>query len=580
MGTPKSSYLYKYKIILFFLALVLFIPNKALAEEKIDNFFNNVTVEKDGSITVRENIYYDFGNNQKHGIIRKIPFIKTNEDGKRYKMEIYGISVFDEKNDRINYSINKSKEELELKIGDADTLVSGKKTYLITYKVKGAIAYYTDHDELYWNVTGDKNTISILKSGVSITLPDEAYTFGSVNVVCFTGSQGSKNKDCSTTTLGKEIQITSNIGLNPYEGLTIAVSFPKNIVSIMEPDEVGISNPVILFIRKVFIILLKITLYSGIFWWNVFYPIKVFLKWNKDKRNTNNLQRIVSAWFKSPETLDKRSLTPAETGALVDKNIDHKDITSTIIDLAQRGYLKIKVEGKKNTTIIKNKDYENDSNILEFEKNLMEGIFKKGVLNERHIDDLSTDRSFYTCIEEFKNNIAKRLVKEQLFKDDIKNVDNKFTILGTFAFMSVNIIGGIIFLIFGRKSAQRTPLGIEKYSEGVSLKNFLISQDTQLNFQSDNQMFFEKLLPYATAFGVEKIWAKRFESLNMIKPDWYEGDIVNAGVMTSLSSRMTSKISSNVSMMSSSRSSSGFSSGFSSGGHSGGGGGGGSTGSW
>ena len=54
MGTPISSYVHKYKIILFFLAFVVLIPNKALAEEKIDNFFNNVTVEKDGTITVRE----------------------------------------------------------------------------------------------------------------------------------------------------------------------------------------------------------------------------------------------------------------------------------------------------------------------------------------------------------------------------------------------------------------------------------------------------------------------------------------------------------------------------------------------
>ena len=92
-------------------------------------------------------------------------------------------------------------------------------------------------------------------------------------------------------------------------------------------------------------------------------------------------------------------------------------------------------------------------------------------------------------------------------------------------------------------------------------------------------MMFEKLLPYAVAFGVEEIWANRFKDIALKQPTWYVSS--NNGVFNSivfahaLSSSSTSFAASVMA-----KSSSGFSSGFSGGGFSGGGGGGGGGGSW
>jgi uncharacterized membrane protein len=108
------------------------------------------------------------------------------------------------------------------------------------------------------------------------------------------------------------------------------------------------------------------------------------------------------------------------------------------------------------------------------------------------------------------------------------------------------------------------------------MKNFLNSQERQLNFQGDKQMFFEKLLPFAVAFGVEKAWAKRFEAIDIKNPDWYEGTSsshFNTALFASSLSHSYSSFASSSTPPSSS--SSGFS-----GGSSGGGGGGGGGGSW
>jgi uncharacterized membrane protein len=109
------------------------------------------------------------------------------------------------------------------------------------------------------------------------------------------------------------------------------------------------------------------------------------------------------------------------------------------------------------------------------------------------------------------------------------------------------------------------------------LKNFLSSQEENLDFQAEKQVFFERLLPYATAFGVEKVWAQRFEGLGLTNPDWYEGQF-SPTQMAIMSSILSNSVSGSISAAAP-KSSSGFGSGFS-GGSSGGGGGGGGGGSW
>src|SRR5690606_12075564 len=64
--------------------------------EYISSYTSTIQVQKDGQISVNEEILYDFGTDERHGIFRKIPTDKTNEEGKVYRMDIEDISVDDE----------------------------------------------------------------------------------------------------------------------------------------------------------------------------------------------------------------------------------------------------------------------------------------------------------------------------------------------------------------------------------------------------------------------------------------------------------------------------------------------------
>lgn len=613
-----KSYLKTSIFLLSFLFLTSFTFSNA---ESIKSLNSDVKINKDGTISIIETIDYDFGNNQKHGIFRDIPFIKVNEDGKRYKLKIAIEKVTDSNGSFYNYSTSYVGDNLELKIGDANKLVTGVKTYVLKYNVSGAITYFTDHDELYWNLSGNDWDVPINSYTANIFLPD-GINENDIKYVCYEGPRGSNSQSCSISYSGGLITVSSSRLLSPGEGLTAAVAFPKNIVAFLEPQ-----------VEKTSMFLIFFWLLLGILGllWYLIYPIKIIIEYIRENALIKNNLKIVSAWFEPPQYTDGTVFSPAETGFIVDNKIDHRELTGTIIDLAQRGYLKIKEGKDKHFSFVRQKST-NSPELRNFESQVMKAIFKESSfiagldedtaslldtslskledINDeikiphmldinKHLEnsisdqtqevkdsDLKKSKSLFSRVVKFNNYVESEIVDRGMYEKKPSEISTRYSSLAFMGFLSGNLFLLISALLFGKKSVKRTLIGIEKYSEAKSLLNFLKSQDEQLNFQAKNQMFFEKLLPYAAAFGVEKIWAKRFADLDMVKPDWYEGSsFTNAVFISSLTRNIGGTIvSATSSSMSSNRSSSGFSSGFSgggfSGGSSGGGGGGGGGGSW
>jgi uncharacterized membrane protein len=308
--------------------------------------------------------------------------------------------------------------------------------------------------------------------------------------------------------------------------------------------------------------------------WYIVAPILVIRKWWTSGRDPKPPMGEVSAWFSPPKTQKLRDLTPAETGTLIDEFANLRDIYSTIVDLARRGYLNIIEKTKGVFDFEKQKDSTSDSDVQPFENELLTGIF--GKKKRVALADLDLRLTF----ESVKKQLYESMVTEGLFPENPAKVRTKYYILAFFAFITGNILLGIVAAVFGTFMPRKTEFGAQAAAIARSLKNFLVSQKLPLKFQAEKQMMFEKLLPYAIAFGVEKIWAKRFADLGIRQPSWYvspSGTAFNTIIFANSLGRAAA-VSFAASAMS--KSSSGFSSGFSGGGFSGGGGGGGGGGSW
>ncbi len=558
------------RIFLALLAFLLLFLQPALVRaadfEHIQNYQTNITIHEDGSVGFIEDIHYVF-DLPRHGIFRNIPVIKTNKDGKRYKMTLGDIQVTDGKGQALTVQQSEVGDDVVLKGGDPDTTITGAQRYIISYTVAGAMTYFSGHDELYWNTVGSLWPVPITETDTTISLP-KSVNMADVHTACFTGKAGEKNTGCEVTTGNNQVTVRTTKVLYANEGVSVVVALPKGIVAVVEPV------PVVLFFDtaagKATIVLLF--LFSLL--WYICAPFFIIYRWWKAGRDPKPAMGETSAWFSPPTTKTRRPLTPAETGTLMDESADTRDIYATVIDLARRGYFNIIETKKGQFDFLKQKDWSGATDLQFFELELLDGIFDQNTRVK--VKDLDVSLTF----KEVKETIYESLVTDGFFPISPDKTRTTYEVLSGLAVMTFNMGLFLVCLFFGRHMPKKTLWGAQGAAVARSLKNFLISQDKKLAFQAKNQMMFEKLLPFAVAFGVEKIWAERFATMHLKQPEWYQSStsgtfnsVVFAGF---ISNALSTSFASSVTQSSSS----GFSSGFSGGGSSGGGGGGGGGGSW
>ncbi len=524
-----------------------------------------IAIQKGGTILVKEKVDYDFGYEYKHGIFRVLPPIKKNTEGKEFEMTYKIQGITDGQGIPYHYSTSWVNNKLNIKIGDANRTITGVHTYVISYLVSGALTYFSDHDELYWNATGTDWPTSLENINASVRFPEGLNT-SEIKALCYTGVVGSSTEDCQIVSEQGSISASTS-SLAQGSGLTIIVRFPKGNVAVLEPkpftpfENTWYGKVILGFIFLVLGILSLI--------WYVILPIYIPIKWYLTGRDPKS--QDVRVWFDPPQTKNGRKITPAEAGALIDETVDTRDIFGSLIQLAERGYLVIQEKKKGEFTLIEKSPQ--DGNLLPFEKKLLKALFKDGgeiaVKDAKIAEDLlEVSKLLYT-----------QVVDEGYFPESPDSIRTRYYILAGVAMFTGNFVLAVIAFIFGRNMPRKTEFGAQQASIARSLKTFLTSQERQLAFQANNQMMFEKLLPYAIAFGVEKIWAARFKDMALVNPSWYTGYGNSMFNAVYFANSMHSSVSSFTSAVTPTHSSSGFSSGFS-GGFSGGGGGGGGGGSW
>lgn len=215
---------------LFGLGLFLSLAIPAAAEERIENFVSDATVNADASLTVRETITVTSeGYDIKHGILRDFPTTYTNRHGQRVRV---GFVVVDVERDghAEPYSIESASNGKRIKIGEGDVyLTDGAHTYRIIYNTTRQLGFFAGFDELYWNATGNGWTMPIQAATAIVRLPAGARIKQHAE---YTGPAGSTaNESRVLTASGSEYRATTARRLEAGEGFTIAVAWQKGLVT-------------------------------------------------------------------------------------------------------------------------------------------------------------------------------------------------------------------------------------------------------------------------------------------------------------------------------------------------------------
>jgi uncharacterized protein (TIGR04222 family) len=559
------------------LLLLAAVPASAQRAIVVERFDADVGVNRDGTIDVAETIRAHFVGSW-NGIYRVIPVkYRTNED-LNWSIQVSLTSATDDQGTALRTETSRDGALLKYKIwvpGAQDAI----RTITLKYRARNALRFFQDHDELYWNVTGNEWDFALGDVSARITLPQGA---SGIRVMAFNGAYGSTARESQVTVEGSSIGITMPRKLEFKEGLTAVVGWNKGLV----PEPTAVQRTAGFLAAN----------------WPLVLPIPVLIlmlmHWSRRGRDPGRLP--ITVQYEPP-----RGMTPAEVGTLTDESADMRDITAGMVDLAVRGFLKIEeIESSGLFGLFKEKDYvfhrvkprTEWTSLTPHEQSVLEGIFDVGA-DTTKLSDLKNE--FYKNLPGIKDGIMERLVEQGLYAKRPDSVRKRWRAGGVAVgallavggavmgrnlgmtptpFLVAGIAIAIIILVVGHNMPARTEQGARVLEKILGFSEFLerVEKDRFERIVKTPELF-EKYLPFAMALGVDKQWAGAFKDIYTEPPSWYVGSNIGAFNASSFSHSLSALSTSASSAMSSAPRSSGGSgfSGGSSGGGGGGGGGGG-----
>ncbi len=465
-------------------------------------------------------------------------------------------------------------------------------SWALHYTVHGALAFYQDHDEWYWNLL-TSYAVPVRSVDADIFLPQAPEQgAGLQEAIYVEGVRGKYGSSHSGT--GFHFFVND---LNPGAKVTIAPGWPKGLV------DAGA--------------------YQRYWWWThwglvgagiiiLLTLVGLPLHWYFTERFHTGRGTIV------PEYEPPTPLPPAMADVLIHEKVSSQAWAATVIDLAVRGFILIKEEkqnifmvvlravvgcivfvmiwlgiffstreqlpwfggtlflafiiyifpavrrqGRSLKSIIAppsyalertEKEWGVEGELQDFERAFLKALFKSGrIFSFKEMKkNQAAARKFYEKTQKIKKDLLQETAGDTggyevgfqvwWWLDSLFWALPIFFIFGLF-FFSGYTSGAITFLMtltacgvysyaFIRYNPRLNRSGQMLKEEWLGFKMYLETAE-RYRLQNLTPETFEKFLPYAIIFGVEKEWGKAFAGLEMIPPHWYAGSSAVGGFSAS-----------------------------------------------
>ena len=200
------------------------------AAEVIESFHSDIRVEANGDLVVTEQIRVKAeGRVIRRGIYRDFP--TRYRDARGYDV-VVDFEVLDVRRDGRPepYHVENRGNGKRVYIGDRNRyLEPAYHDYQLRYRTTRQLGFFTDFDELYWNVTGTGWVFPIESASARVTLPAAA---DELRLTGYTGPEGSTRQQLTHRRIGdRGAYFETTAPLGPREGLTLVAAFPKGIVN-------------------------------------------------------------------------------------------------------------------------------------------------------------------------------------------------------------------------------------------------------------------------------------------------------------------------------------------------------------
>lgn len=539
------------------------------AQERILSYHSDIDIAADASMDVTETITVRAeGNSIRRGIYREFPTRYRDRLGNRYRVDFDVLAVTRDGEPEI-WTATERANGVRVDFGGDDFLpVPAEYEYTIRYRTNRQIGYFDDHDELYWNVTGNGWDFAIEQASATVNLPEEVAA-NELTMEAYTGAAGQQGQAYEATTSTGSGSVQTTATLPPGSGLTLVLTWPKGVVA--EPDAWQRFQYLLYDNRGLLLALL--TLIASLAW--------LMSSWVRVGRDP--APGVIFPRYEPPA-----GYSPASMRYIRRMSYDNTALTAAIVNLAVKGYLTIK-QSDKDYSLEK---ASSSTALAAGEQALLNRLFADGNTLELEQENHS---EISTAIRAHKKSLAADY-RNKYFVSNARYLWPP--ILGIVVmFGVVALIGGItplsiaafainiplLFLFFWLLHAP-TAAGRELMDQIEGFKLYLdVAEKDDLSLRHPPELtpdLFERYMPYAIALDVEEAWSDKFtrvfanleqERGKPYHPVWYYGAF-NATRMGDFSKSVSSGFSSAISSASQAP---GSSSGAGGGGFSGGGGGGG-----
>jgi len=294
--------------------------------ERIRDFHSDIHLLDDGTLLVKETVtVFSTGSLIRHGIYREFPTRYKDRLGNNYVVGFHWLGATCDGHEETSRLEDYSNGE-RIYVGDKNSyLAHGQHTYELQYSTNRQLGFFTDHDELYWNVTGNGWAFPIDRASATVTMPT-AIVPSEVSLTGYTGPQGWHEQAlASSLQAGGQFEFETTRPLAPHEGLSIVLSWNKGLIAPPTSQEklhyfFADNRDALVMLAALFVLLL----YYGFVWAAV----------GRDPK-----RGVIMPLYEPPA-----NLSPAAMRYLVRMGFDNKTFAAAILDLAARGFLKIKFQ--------------------------------------------------------------------------------------------------------------------------------------------------------------------------------------------------------------------------------------------
>lgn len=478
----------------------------------ITDFDSDITVTDDGRLLVQENIDVTFHKTQR-GIFRNVPF-KYSFEGQKLEVDLTDIAVTGH-----DYQVSTKGRDKVIRIGNPDIYLTGPQSYTISYTVGHPILQHESYQELYWNVTGTEWPTTIENASVTIHMP-KALALSTDELQVWAGRSGSKDRKAAISQVDVEtFSAATSQALKKGEGLTLAIRMPSDYLDLpagaliksttTETSDHGSQNPGWLAIP-----IALLGLVAG--WW-------------KSMRS----REITPVYNKIYEAYPPEGLTSAHVGAYIDHMANQRDVMSLIPYWAAEGYLTMKYD---NGLSLHKKDAL-PSDFPEYEKEFFDAIFKKG--NTIYVENMNGRLA--GIIAKTSRRLTAEVGLQEYYDDDYRAIWRSWPvalmillplglglwnlIAGYSIWLGVGLlVAAVGIMIMAIYTTPLSPKGKELMAKLKAFERFVkeTPDDMLSDAIKDNPKYFDRILPFAIAFGVDKQWLQQVQPYMTESPSWYD----------------------------------------------------------